>query len=164
MALRLTKFQKRLCNVLQEDLPICWEPFDDLAKYLGTDEKTLLKQIAQLKKMGVVRRFRALINYRALGMISTLVAAHVPADNLQAVTEAVRSRIRPIYMSSITTVCAMMPLVLSPGAGSEFYRGLGSVVVGGILVSTIFTIFLIPSLLSLTLDTVAALKRVFQRS
>lgn len=91
MALHLTKFQKQLCNVLQEDLPICWEPFDDLAKYLGTDEKTLLHQIEQLKKLGVVRRFRALVNYRALGMISTLVAAHVPAESLQAVTEAVNA-------------------------------------------------------------------------
>ncbi|MGB2809662.1 MAG: hypothetical protein WBC22_18110 [Sedimentisphaerales bacterium] len=91
MALRLTKLQKRLCNVLQEDLPICWGPFDDLAKYLDTDEKTLLQQIEQLKKLGVVRRFRALINYRALGLISTLVAAHVPAESLQAVTEAVNA-------------------------------------------------------------------------
>ncbi|MHC4070391.1 MAG: hypothetical protein ACYSR8_12610, partial [Planctomycetota bacterium] len=91
MALRLTTFKKRLCNVLQEDLPICWQPFDDLAKYLDIDEKTLLQQIAQLKKLGVVRRFRALINYRALGMISTLVAAHVPAGNLQAVSEAVNA-------------------------------------------------------------------------
>ncbi len=78
----------------------------------------------------------------------------------EAITESVRSRIRPIYMSSITTVCAMTPLVLSPGAGSEFYRGLGSVVIGGILASTIFTIFLIPALLSLTLDTVSGLKRI----
>lgn len=91
MALRLTKFQKRLCNVLQDDLPICWRPFDDLAKYLGTDEKTLLQQIEQLKKLGVVRRFCALINYQALGLISTLVAAHVPADSLQAVAEAVNA-------------------------------------------------------------------------
>ncbi len=79
----------------------------------------------------------------------------------EAIAESVRSRIRPIYMSSITTVCAMTPLVLSPGAGSEFYRGLGSVVIGGILVSTIFTIFLIPALLSLTLDSVSSLKRIF---
>jgi HAE1 family hydrophobic/amphiphilic exporter-1 len=78
----------------------------------------------------------------------------------EAITESVRSRIRPIYMSSITTVCAMTPLVLSPGAGSEFYRGLGSVVIGGILVSTIFTIFLIPALLSLTLDTVSGFKKI----
>ena len=77
--------------MLQEDLPICWGPFDDLAKYLDTDEKTLLQQIEQLKKLGLVRRFRALINYQALGLISTLVAAHVPADSLQAVAEAVNA-------------------------------------------------------------------------
>ena len=77
--------------MLQEDLPICWEPFDDLAKYLDTDEITLLQKVAQLKKLGVVRRFRALINYRALGMKSTLVAAHVPPESLQAVTEAVNA-------------------------------------------------------------------------
>ncbi len=64
----------------------------------------------------------------------------------EAIAESVRSRIRPIYMSTITTVLAMTPLVVSPGAGSEFYRGLGSVVVGGLLVSTVFTIFLIPAL------------------
>ena len=56
----------------------------------------------------------------------------------------------------------MLPLVLAPGAGSEFYRGLGSVVVGGLLVSTVFTIFLIPALLSLALDAGIALKRRFK--
>ncbi|MHC4207930.1 MAG: hypothetical protein ACYSTT_25020, partial [Planctomycetota bacterium] len=91
MNLRLTDFQKRVCNVLQEDLPICWKPFDDLAKYLGTDEKTLLQQIEQLKDLGVVRRIYAFINYHSLGMISTLVAAHVPQDDLQAVAEAVNA-------------------------------------------------------------------------
>ncbi len=58
----------------------------------------------------------------------------------------------------------MMPLVLSPGAGSEFYRGLGSVVVGGLLISTVFTIFLIPALLSLALDLAAWMKRVLGKS
>jgi len=82
----------------------------------------------------------------------------------EAITESVRSRIRPIYMSSITTVLAMMPLVLSPGAGSEFYRGLGSVVVGGLLISTVFTIFLIPALLSLALDGAVWIKRVFGKA
>ncbi len=80
----------------------------------------------------------------------------------QAIAESVRSRIRPIYMSSITTVSAMMPLVLAPGAGSEFYRGLGSVVVGGLLVSTVFTIFLIPALLSLALDAGDKLRAIFR--
>jgi HAE1 family hydrophobic/amphiphilic exporter-1 len=57
----------------------------------------------------------------------------------------------------------MSPLVLFPGAGSEFYRGLGSVVVGGLLVSTVFTIFLVPALLSLVLDASAAMKRGLHR-
>ncbi len=77
----------------------------------------------------------------------------------EAIRESVRSRIRPIYMSAVTSVFGMMPLVLTPGAGSEFYRGLGSVVVGGLLVSTVFTIFLVPALLSLVLDAFAALKK-----
>ena len=74
MSLHLTDFQKRLCNVLHEDLPICREPFDDLAKYLGTDEKTLLQQTRKLKEFGIIRRISALINYRSLGMINTLAA------------------------------------------------------------------------------------------
>jgi len=81
-----------------------------------------------------------------------------------AITESVRMRIRPIYMSSITTVFGMLPLILFPGAGSEFYRGIGSVVVGGLLVSTVFTIFLIPALLSLTFGVVKALKKGSKRS
>ncbi|MGD9022500.1 MAG: efflux RND transporter permease subunit [Deltaproteobacteria bacterium] len=80
----------------------------------------------------------------------------------EAIRESVRSRIRPVYMSSITSVFGMMPLILFPGAGSEFYRGLGSVVVGGLLVSTVFTIFLVPALLSLVLDASAAIKKRFQ--
>jgi len=91
VSLRLTKFQKQLCNELQDGLPICAEPFDDLAKYLNRDEKTVLQEIKQLKKLGVIRRICALINYRALGMISTLVVAHVPQDCLQAVAEAVNA-------------------------------------------------------------------------
>ena len=81
----------------------------------------------------------------------------------EAITESVRTRIRPIYMSSITTIFGMLPLVLSPGAGSEFYRGLGSVVVGGLLISTVFTIFLIPALLSLLLDGINGFKRLMGR-
>jgi DNA-binding Lrp family transcriptional regulator len=91
LILRLTDFQRRLCNVLQEDLPICRKPFDDLAKYLGTDEKTLLRETKELKEMGIIRRISAFINYRALGRVSTLVTAHVPADSLHAVAEAVNA-------------------------------------------------------------------------
>lgn len=74
-----------------------------------------------------------------------------------AIREAAGNRIRPIFMTVLTSVFGMLPLVLFPGAGSELYRGLGSVVVGGLIVSTIFTLFLIPALFSLTLRMRATL-------
>jgi HAE1 family hydrophobic/amphiphilic exporter-1 len=73
-------------------------------------------------------------------------------DHREALRESVRSRVRPIFMSVGTSVFGMLPLVLFPGAGSELYRGLGSVVVGGLVVSTLFTLFLVPALFSLLLD------------
>jgi HAE1 family hydrophobic/amphiphilic exporter-1 len=50
-------------------------------------------------------------------------------------------------MSALTSIFGMLPLVLVPGPGSEFYRGLGSVVLGGLALSTVFTLFVIPALL-----------------
>ena len=79
----------------------------------------------------------------------------------EAIRDATATRIRPIFMSVATSVFGMLPLVLFPGAGSELYRGLGSVVVGGLLVSTIFTLFLVPALLSLMLDLREVLVRRF---
>ena len=73
-------------------------------------------------------------------------------DAQQAILQSVRTRIRPIFMTTTTTVLGLLPLVLFPGAGSELYRGLGSVVLGGLLVSTIVTLFLVPTLFSLTVD------------
>ncbi|MBW1981053.1 MAG: efflux RND transporter permease subunit [Deltaproteobacteria bacterium] len=77
---------------------------------------------------------------------------HEGMERRAAIREAVRNRIRPIFMSTTTSVFGMLPLVLFRGAGSELYRGLGSVVVGGLVLSTIFTLFLIPALFSLVLD------------
>ena len=78
-------------------------------------------------------------------------------ESRQALIESVRTRIRPIFMSVATTVFAMLPLVIFPGAGSELYRGLGSVVLGGLIVSTIFTLLLIPAVFSLVMDIKARL-------
>lgn len=64
-----------------------------------------------------------------------------------AIVEATRNRIRPIFMSTLTTVAGMMPLVLFPGAGSELYRGLGSVVVGGLTLSALITLVIVPPML-----------------
>jgi HAE1 family hydrophobic/amphiphilic exporter-1 len=80
---------------------------------------------------------------------------HMRQDNMEpkeAIRESVQNRIRPIFMSVSTSVFGMLPLILWPGAGSELYRGLGSVVVGGLVVSTLFTLFLVPAMFSLMLD------------
>lgn len=68
-----------------------------------------------------------------------------------SIIEATRNRIRPIFMSTLTSVFGMTPLVVLPGAGSEIYRGLGSVVVGGLSLSAVLTLTIIPPLLSLFL-------------
>jgi len=65
----------------------------------------------------------------------------------RAVEEALRSRLRPIFMSTLTSLIGMLPLLLMPGAGSVIYRGLAAVIVGGMSVSTLFTLILLPCFL-----------------
>ncbi|MDG1893897.1 MAG: efflux RND transporter permease subunit [Fuerstiella sp.] len=70
----------------------------------------------------------------------------------EAIPLSIRTRVRPIFITTLTTVLGLLPLVVFPGAGSELYRGLGSVVLGGLLVSTVFTLFLVPTVFILMLD------------
>ena len=70
----------------------------------------------------------------------------------QAIVEATRNRIRPIFMSTLTSIFGMLPLVIFPGAGSELYRGLGSVVIGGLSLSAILTLAIVPPMLRIFLS------------
>jgi HAE1 family hydrophobic/amphiphilic exporter-1 len=70
-----------------------------------------------------------------------------------AIIEATRNRIRPIFMSTLTSLFGLVPLVIFPGAGSELYRGLGVVVFGGLGLSTIATLIIVPPLLSIALQS-----------
>ncbi|MEM8553606.1 MAG: efflux RND transporter permease subunit [Pseudomonadota bacterium] len=79
---------------------------------------------------------------------------HMNTDGLgpvDAIEEATRNRIRPIFMSTLTSVMGMLPLVIFPGEGSELYRGLGAVVVGGLSMSAFLTLLTVPPLLRLCL-------------
>lgn len=78
-------------------------------------------------------------------------------DYLSAIRESTESRLRPIMMSMITTVVGLSPLVFNPGAGTELYRGLGAIVLFGLLFSTIVTLTFMPCLLSLVLQLRAKL-------
>jgi HAE1 family hydrophobic/amphiphilic exporter-1 len=71
----------------------------------------------------------------------------------RAVALASRSRVRPIFMSTLTSLFGMAPLVLFPGAGTELYRGLGAVVLGGLALSTFLTLLVVPALMCLVNGT-----------
>ena len=85
----LSRFQKKLCNALQQGLPLCRRPFAEIAGELDTDEASVLQETRGLLEAGVIRRVCAVINHRALGMSGTLVTAHVPQEKLEEVAGAV---------------------------------------------------------------------------
>lgn len=80
-----------------------------------------------------------------------------------AIRASVTSRFRPIFMTTATTLGGMLPLVVSPGSGSEMYRGLGAVVLGGLLCSTVFTLLLVPLVFSLVVQMQEGLKAAMGR-
>jgi HAE1 family hydrophobic/amphiphilic exporter-1 len=62
----------------------------------------------------------------------------------QAVLVSGRSRLRPVLMTSMTTILAMLPLAINPGEGSELWQPMGIAVIGGLVFSTIVTMVLVP--------------------
>ena len=89
--------------------------------------------------------------------MQTRVGQRQGLERSKAVAEAVRVRARPIYMSTLTSIFGMLPLMLVPGVGSQIYRGLATVIIGGMFVSAVFTLILMPSILRLPPVSVARL-------
>jgi len=107
----------------------------------GGQKMDLLTMIGFVILLGLVVNNAILLVYRARD------AEREGMSRRDAVESAVRLRLRPILMSTATSIFGMLPLMLMPGAGTELYRGMASVIVGGMLVSTLFTLILLPSLL-----------------
>ena len=114
------------------------------------DRYSPVQNLDMLSILGFVILAGVVVNNSILIVHQTLnfLRADPDLDPQEAIHESVKSRVRPILMSTLTSVGGMLPLVLLPGAGSELYRGLGAVVVGGLVVSTVFTLFLVPTVLS----------------
>jgi HAE1 family hydrophobic/amphiphilic exporter-1 len=110
--------------------------------FIAPQPLDILTMLGFIILVGVVVNNAILIVHQSLNNIRLRGMQH-----REAVTEATKSRLRPIYMTASTSIFGMLPLVVWPGTGSELYRGLGSVVLGGLAMSTIFTVFLIPPLL-----------------
>ena len=107
----------------------------------GGQQMDLLTMIGFVILLGLVVNNAILLVYRARD------AEREGMSRRDAVESAVRLRLRPILMSTTTSIFGMLPLMLMPGAGTELYRGMASVIVGGMLISTVFTLILLPSLL-----------------
>jgi len=120
----------------------------------GGQQMDLLTMIGFVILLGLVVNNAILLVYRARD------AEREGMARRDAVESAVRLRLRPILMSTMTSIFGMLPLMLMPGAGTELYRGMASVIVGGMLVSALFTLILLPSLLRMQEESVPAAELV----
>lgn len=102
-----------------------------------------------LTMIGFIILLGLVVNNAILLVDQTRQAEKSGLSRRSAVAQAVRVRSRPVYMSTLTSLFGMLPLMVMPGVGSEIYRGLATVIVGGMAVSAIFTLVLFPCLLQL---------------
>lgn len=107
----------------------------------------MISMLGFLILMGTVVNNPILIVHRALGNLKEEAMKPV-----EAVREAVSSRLRPIAISTITTIAGLAPLVFLPGAGSELYRGVGVIVMAGIIGATLVTLTMLPALTVMVLN------------
>lgn len=115
--------------------------------FIAPQPLDVLTMLGFIILIGIVVNNAILIVHQSLNNIR-----HNAMKYKEGIIEATRSRLRPIFMSSLTSVFGMLPLVLVPGPGSEFYRGLGSVITGGLALSMLFTILVTPALMYLMLS------------
>lgn len=100
-----------------------------------------------LTMIGFITLLGLVVNNAILLVHQTRSAEREGLDRRSAVEQAIRRRLRPILMSTLTSLFGMLPLLVIPGPGTEVYQGLAAVIVGGMSVSTVFTLILLPSLL-----------------
>ncbi|MCH8862427.1 MAG: efflux RND transporter permease subunit [Proteobacteria bacterium] len=102
-----------------------------------------------LTMIGFIILLGLVVNNAILLVVQTRRSEAEGASRTEAVREALRLRLRPIFMSTLTSIFGMLPMLVFPGEGSAIYRGMAAAIVGGMSVSTVFTLILLPSLLQL---------------
>jgi len=108
-----------------------------------------------LTMIGFVILLGVVVNNAILLVHQTREGEREGLSRREAVSQAIYLRLRPIFSSTFTGVVGMLPLVFMPGAGSEIYRGLATVIVGGQTISTVFTLVLLPCFLRLGEESLA---------
>jgi HAE1 family hydrophobic/amphiphilic exporter-1 len=108
-------------------------------RFLGKQPFDLMTAMGFLILIGVV------VNNAILVVDGALARLRESVMLVTAVAEAVEARIRPIMMSTLTSLVGLVPMVLFPGSGSELYRGVGAIVLGGLALSTVLTLYVVPA-------------------
>ncbi len=111
--------------------------------YITPQPLDLVTALGFLILIGVV------VNNAILIVDGALHRLRAGASLAQATADAVSSRVRPIFMSTLTSLAGLLPMVVTQGAGAELYRGVGTIVLGGLALSTVLSLFLVPALFSL---------------
>ena len=117
--------------------------------FLQLTNLVIFQPLDLLTMIGFIILLGLVVNNAILLVYQTRMGEGEGLSRHDAVEQAVRLRLRPILMSTLTSICGMLPLLLIPGAGAELYRGIAAVIVGGMSVSTIFTLIFLPSLLQM---------------
>lgn len=96
--------------------------------------------------MGVVMLVGIVVNNAIVLLDYTHLLQKRGLPLFEAVTEAGRNRLRPVLMTTLTTIFGMVPMALDRGVGSEIWNALGITVIGGLSISTLITLVLVPTL------------------
>jgi multidrug efflux pump subunit AcrB len=115
----------------------------------GLIGKAVFQPLDLITMIGFIILLGLVVNNAILLVHQSRVGERNGLGRREAVENAVRQRLRPIVMSTMTSIFGMLPLLLISGAGTELYRGMAGVIVGGMCVSTVFTLILLPSLLQI---------------
>ena len=128
-----------------------------LALYLTGTTMNIMSILGAIMLIGIVVKngivlidYTMLLRGRGLGIIPATV-------------RAARSRLRPILMTTLTTILGMVPLAISQGVGAEMWRPLGIAVIGGLTISTIMTLTYTPVMYCIFGSTGIKRKRKKQR-
>ncbi len=115
-----------------------------------------------LTALGFLILIGVVVNNAILIVDGALARLREGNDLVTATVEAVRARIRPIFMSTLTSLAGLLPMVLTTGAGAELYRGVGTIVLGGLALSTVLSLFVVPALFTLLFRARFAVARAAQ--
>ena len=120
-----------------------------IALWLTNTPLSLIALIGAIMLVGIVTK-------NGIVMVDYMNLLVERGENItDAVINGGKSRLRPVLMTSLTTVLGMLPMSMGLGEGSEIWQPMGIAVVGGLLMSTIITLFIVPSLYAMLESRIA---------